>query len=545
MKTIKILPIFTILSFLLSCCAGNDIENGNNQNEGNQQQGTIFIGGITSPSGAKPYTRTSLDVTLPGGTTVDYFWEQGDKVWTAENIYGVADITTKSATAKFRMGKDFTASTVELYYPGKTATKYNEVNIATTQTQTAPNNTVHIGTSGDCGTATANRQPNGSYLFNLDHKAAYICLLPRSSNAFIQRSKIFKIEIISEDNIAGTYTLGMTGLTGAGNSKTITLNTGNGFEVTNTSNNQSLNASYVVIAPGTHNLMIRYWLRNTTDNPEGPIEGTITKYFSGTFAPNTVSPITANLDVPNYSNKYYQYDAYKHYWDGYESVQPTVNGGYNGNYAGDYYDPTHTQPPYEPTYGTAWMVGGRSYSIIVTDDPIHPGTKDMPYFGELTWYARYGNPTYDNELYTVMGHLYKGRILMKKRSVLQTEGHWNTQVNAYGKTKVPMDKLEIGETFDEVGETRDNVTFINYATSQDAITYSYRDQYFALPFLGTYYHGKLEDVGSKGFYWSLTGYDPYDYMKAVSFEVFKDKITITKDKPRGYAMNVDAETMFQ
>ena len=108
-----------------------------------------------------------------------------------------------------------------------------------------------------------------------------------------------------------------------------------------------------------------------------------------------------------------------------------------------------------------------------------------------------------------------------------------------------MDKLEIGETFDEVGETRDNVTFINYATSQDAITYSYRDQYFALPFLGTYYHGKLEDVGSKGFYWSLTGYDPYDYMNAVSFEVFKDKITITKNKPRGYAMNVDAETMFQ
>ena len=57
----------------------------------------------------------------------------------------------------------------------------------------------------------------------------------------------------------------------------------------------SKNASYAVIAPGTHNPRIRYWLRNTTDNPKGSIDGTVTKYVTLTFVPGSIHDITANL----------------------------------------------------------------------------------------------------------------------------------------------------------------------------------------------------------------------------------------------------------
>lgn len=539
MKTTKIFLMLAVTGFLLTSCANDRMTENSNEEGQEQLQGTSFVGGIAIDANKQVGTRTSLDVTLPGGTTVDYFWEQGDNIWTDDGTHAEAQIAAKSATALFRFSKAYTTPQVSIYYPGQNATTYNQVTIAAEQTQTVPNSTTHLGTSGDCGTATAHKQLDGTYQFGLDHKAAYICLLPRSSNAYIQRSKIFKIEIISEDNIAGTYTLGTAGLTGAGSSKTITLTTGNGFDVTNTATNQSLNAAYAVIAPGMHNLVIRYWLRNTVDNPSGTIEGTVTKYFSGAFVANTVSPITANLDIANHSSKYYQFDAKKHYWDGFESVQPKVNGGHDEHYSGDYGDNT---PPhaYEYTYSGE---GKRGYSITLGYAEDLP-TKNMPYFGDMTWYMRYGNPTYDEELFTVMGHLYKGRVLMKKSTVLQTEGHWNTTVNAYGKTKTSYDKWDIGYTFSDVG-TGTFPSTISFPTSKTPLTYSDRDNYFALPFLGTYYHGTLEDVGIKGFYWTNSNQDAYEYMGAIPLEIFENEIKIIESRPRGYAMNEDGATMFK
>ena len=71
--------------------------------------------------------------------------------------------------------------------------------------------------------------------FTLEHKASYICLIPRSSNAYVNRSKIIKIEISSEDNIAGVYNIATDGTLSlaSGGSKTITLTTGSGFDIDN------------------------------------------------------------------------------------------------------------------------------------------------------------------------------------------------------------------------------------------------------------------------------------------------------------------------
>lgn len=65
------------------------------------------------------------------------------------------------------------------------------------------------------------------FKFDLHHKASYLCFLPYFTTPEKRNTyKIKSIEITSNNNIAGTYDLSQTGLSGAGDSKTITLNVG-------------------------------------------------------------------------------------------------------------------------------------------------------------------------------------------------------------------------------------------------------------------------------------------------------------------------------
>ena len=92
------------------------------------------------------------------------------------------------------------------------------------------------------------------YNFSLNHKASYLCLIPRTNNEYVKRSKLIKVEIMSDDDIAGTYDIAANGaLTlASGGSKTITITTGSGFDIDNAADDMSKNATYAVVAPGTH-----------------------------------------------------------------------------------------------------------------------------------------------------------------------------------------------------------------------------------------------------------------------------------------------------
>ena len=101
----------------------------------------------------------------------------------------------------------------------------------------------------------------------------------------------------------------------------------------------SKNATYAVVAPGTHTFRIRYWLRNTTDNPEGTIEGTVSKIITLNCAAGSIQDITANLNPRDYDgDHYYMWDAQQQYWKGYEWTknlgagvgQPTLKYGLPG-----------------------------------------------------------------------------------------------------------------------------------------------------------------------------------------------------------------------
>ena len=121
---------------------------------------------------------------------------------------------------------------------------------------------------------------------------------------------------MSDDDIAGTYDIAADGsLTlASGGSKTITVTTGSGFDIDNSADDMSKNATYAVVAPGTHTFRIRYWLRNTTDNPGGAIEGTVSKIVTLNCTAGSIHDVTANLNPHDYDGrKYYMWDAQQNY----------------------------------------------------------------------------------------------------------------------------------------------------------------------------------------------------------------------------------------
>ena len=470
---------FCGLTFAFASCANEDVAQNPNSTD-NDKNLTTFTAG-------DPSTRTSMQ------SDGKFFWEAGDKIWVKDDDgtwqQSSNAPTAKAASFKFKVPGKFTqSSTYKVYYPGKNGNQ-NQVTIPATQSQSEPNTTTHFGTSGDCGMADASKQSNGSFTFTLDHKAAYLLLLPRTSNTILHDCYLTKVEVNSDNDITSTYTLDPTTgeLTGTGTGKQIVLTTtgsgtyANGFPLTNTTTNADTNGSYVVIKPGTHTLKIRYWVKDVATN----VEGTITKTLSSaTYDQNKYYNITANLDVKNYDgDHYYMWDAQQQYWYGYEwtknlpagTGQPTLVGKPAGNYAQSNSDPNNRW----------YKEGGGSGRFDATQS-----CATLPNANEQTWYAAYGDPRWDaDELWTTMGHLYKGGMWFKKKSVLQAEGNYDTEKSSDGTT-------DMRTTWKFYNNTSSSINNTGLPSAADA------GKYFYLPALGAYAWGQLRGVGNSGHYWS-------------------------------------------
>ena len=474
---------FCGLTLAFASCANEDVAQNPN-NTDNDKNLTTFTAG-------DPTTRTSME------SDGKFFWEAGDKIWVKDDDgtwqQSSNAPTAKTASFKFKVPGKFTqSSTYKVYYPGQNGNQ-NQVIIAGSQSQAEPNTTAHFGTSGDCGMADAawSNSKNG-FAFTLDHKAAYLLFLPRTSNTILHDCYLTKVEVNSDNDITSTYTLDpVTGkLTGTGTGKQIVLTTkgsgtyANGFPLTNTATNAATNGSYVVIKPGTHTLKIRYWVKDVATN----VEGTITKTLSSaTYDQNKYYNITANLDIKDYDgDHYYMWDAQQNYWAGHEwnSASP--------------WQPTLTSQPANPNYAqsnTDPRYKNEAYTPSVDNPATHTSCKDLPNANEMSWYCMFGDPRWDgDELWTTMGHLYKGGMWFKKKSVLQAEHHYDTEKSADGITDM-------------------RTTYRNYYNNSSSISSglpSVADagNYFYLPALGNYYSGQLGYVGASGYYWSSSA-DPW------------------------------------
>ena len=481
---LKFLALVFGIALAFASCANEDIVQNPNDTDNNKNF-TIFSTG-------DPATRTSME------SNGAFYWEAGDKIWVKDDTGAWKQSrnapTEKTASFKFEVPGKFTkTSTYKVYYPGQNGNQ-NQVAIAANQSQAVPNTTAHFGTSGDCGMADAAwSNTKKGFAFTLDHKAAYLLFLPRTSSTILHNCYLTGVEVNSDNDITSTYTLDPTTgkLTGTGTGKQITITTKgsigstykNGFPLTNNTTSAATNGTYVVIKPGTHILKIRYWVKDVATSTEG----TITKILSSaTYDQNKYYNITANLDIKDYDgDHYYMWDAQDQYWKGHEwhngGSQPTLRAGLPGATISNDYAKSNTDSRY-------YHKGGGSGRFDATQS-----CASLPNANEMSWYVMYGDPRWDNdELWTTMGHLYKGGMWFKKKSVLQAENHYDTEKSADNTTDL-------------------RITFKGYSNNNSSINSGLPSaadagNYFYLPALGHYQPDRLRNAGIDGKYWSSSAH---------------------------------------
>ena len=487
--------VFGIAMAFASCANEDVVQNPTNPNEDNDKNLTTFV------AGDETKTRTSMDYN-----SGNFYWEKDDYIYVKDDD-GVLQKSTNAPTSKvasfkYKVPGKFTASSsYKVYYLGKNSNG-SSVSISTAQSQTSPNNTEHFGTVGDYGTATATGTLGGkSFSFALEHQPAYLVFQPYTSNTILQNCYLTKIEVTSDDDIAETYTVNPT--TGAldasavTDGKKIVLTTSgssnpNGFPLTNNTANVTTNGAYMVIKPGTHILRVRYWVKDKATN----VEGTITKTLpSKAYTSNTYYDMTANLNVRDYDGIYYMWDAQQNYWAGHEwnSASP--------------WQPTLTSQPANPNYAQSstdpnnryYHEGGGSGRFDATQS-----CATLPNANEMTWYAA-SDPRWDaDELWTTMGHLYKGGMWFKKKS----------QISGYNSN-----------TAYDGTDWRTTQKTKTWSVSNTPPSAADAGNYFYLPALGNYLYGQLFYVGDGGFYWSSSAY-PLNSEDAYNLYFFSGTVVV-------------------
>ena len=504
-------------SALMSSCS-------NEENAATNGQLTAFTGGIVTEApmtrvqlGASEsstvapgfLTRTSMDRPAIGGKGT-FFWEAGDVIYVQDDnnklFKSQSNITDKTARNTFLVNGAYGAKTsYDVYYYGtNSSSDSKKVVIAATQTQTAFNDTKHFGASGDCGVAKATKNTEAGksgYKFDLEHKAAYLCFLPYiASQDQREGTKIKSIEVTSDKNIAGTYDLSSTGLSGEGSSKTITLNAGtDGLLLADKAvSTQSItNSLYMVVAPapGAHTIKVKYTLLDTKTNKTL----TLTKsYGSRTLAANTIYDIPVNLSMATSSDgghketnasetleeirvydghNYYMWDAAKncwfgHEWDSADTWQLTTDGATNENY------------PKSNADARWYHEGSGSFEASV-----NPLFSKLPNANEMAWYAMKGNAHWDNSTqWEVFGKVYTGGLWLKKLSVIAKE---NNKQLADLKNANP-ENIDMRTTYGDY-----SISPISGKPKDSEIS-----KYFFLPALNFYYNGRFFDQYIQGSYWS-------------------------------------------
>ena len=459
-------------------------------------------------------TRTSMNRDEIGGQGV-FLWEPGDKIYVEDDnsklCKSLNTITESAPRTTFLVDGSYTKKNqYDVYYCGtNSGAGAKKVVIANNQTQVAFNNTKHFGAVGDCGVATATKTTvsgKSGYRFDLEHKASYLCFLPyMASQEDRANFRIKRIEITSKaDNISGTYDLGQTGLSGTGDSKTITLHVGtdgNGLELADpsTATTSIKNSLYVVIAPGERKLSVKYTVFSIKENKELTL---IKQYKSHTFAVNRICDIPVSLGSADlngghknadgsdeleedkvafsYTGKnYYMWDAAENYWSGHEwdasvAWQPTTQDARNDNY-----------PQSESADPSRWYHDG--------DGPfeasVNPLFNKLPNANEMGWYVLKGDAHWDyNTQWEAFGTTHTGGIWLKKLDVIAKEND---------KALADLKKADPNGT--------------NLLTSYDTYSISPKTgkpsdseigKYFFLPALGWFNMGILCNLGSTCDYWS-------------------------------------------
>ena len=467
---VRLLSLIALCGIVMAfaSCSNEDVAQSTvDTNTENNSNLTSFVTGAAE-------TRTSLN--YDNGA---FFWEAGDHIYVKDdngtwNKSSNAP-TEKTPNFKFKVpGKYTNSTTYKVYYPGKNGLN-NNVTISAAQSQTLPNSTLHIGEVGDCGTADATGR-NGAFYFRLDHQAAILVFQSFTNNTAVKNCQLTKIEVTSDNDITGIYTLDTTTgeLTGSASGKTITMTTkgsgsyANGFSLNTSTADVKTNGAYVVIRPGTHALTVRYWIKDYVTNVEGAITKT---YPSFDYEKNDYYDMTADINVTDYDgSKYYQWDAQNNFWNEHEwnsanPLQPVLaNGTYSKSGTNNFYNNDRT--------------AGVNYAKY--------SCRMLPNVNQMAWYISNGDPRWDGEeIWTSMGHLHKGGMWLLKKLYIP-------QISEF-KAPAPYNR-----------DMRQDDFSLNKTVKQGTPTY--KSSYFFLPALGYYAWGNFSGLGTSGHYWTSTGH---------------------------------------
>lgn len=479
MKINKFTSLFaTCLLLGLTACSNDNVSDADSRNSAENKDLT----------GKTSFSITSEAKTRTSGvydSGVNFYWTTNDKIWvnsgstlTASSSNNIT--STTAASAKFYFDGTYTAASYPVRYTGEASTSGNTVTIATNQNQDVANNATQLGTVGDCGVGTAQRQTDGSYKFTLDHKASYITFMPYYSKEELAASAVvtqINVTVGNGESLAGKFNFSDNGLgtaigSSSSNSVTLTLNgtsSTTGFPIPTTAT-ASKNAAIMVVAPGTYSTFkVTYSLYDSVTGTKSTISYT---YSGITCTAGKNQKISTDLGMATYTSrkdKYYMWDAVNNYWKGYETSQPLLNDAENANYAKSSAD--------SRWYNTAFTKEVQIKAIN--------SCKDAPTFEGLTWYISAGSPQLDNKtLWVFANHLYKGGIWLKKQNKIS---HFSSTEN-YTGTATWVSGKDIKFTVSNFGKPAASV----------------RSDYFYLPALGQYKDGKLIGLGVSGYYWAST-----------------------------------------
>lgn len=160
------------------------------------------------------------------------------------------------------------------------------------------------------------------------------------------------------------------------------------------------------------------------------------------------------------------WDAQNQYWEGYSSSQPKLSTlPANSNYAQGSSDANYRW----------YHEGGGAFQASQS-------CATLPNVNEMTWYAVKGDPRWDaDELWTTMGHLYKGGMWFKKKA----------NINGFN-----------ANTAVDGNDWRTINTNHIWSASNTLPSAVEVGNYFYLPALGFYRSGQLDNIGVRGYYWS-------------------------------------------
>ena len=396
---------------------------------------------------------------------------------------------------------------------------------------------VEYSQTGDFATGIARRQADGTYTFQLEHKASYITFRPSSTQKAFTKwggACIKDIEISADQALCGWFdikgdTIDLSSRPTDKPHKKVTCANYKNVFLRIPSEEPPLHLedpshAIMVVPPGTYtNFTVRYRFGPNFNFSTGYVTKT---YPRVTFTAGKNKVISQKIQVEEYpGDTYYMWDAAEPYWKGYEwnssdPAQPI------GGFATDHYPKSNADSRWYnevPSYAGA---DGAAPAVAASRS-----CKDCPNINELIWYFVYGAPYVDNEVYVLMDEIWCGRVWLKKLSTIARE---------QGKTVAELkEKAPDGVDYTRSTKKPDMDSFHTASGELGHGKPNNMADYFSLPFLGGY--GPTEDNFSHpkrwmfgntpgaAFYWSSTptpGYPDKAYVWEVNLSKDFDKFDI-------------------